>query len=172
MFSSHPRPSPLEVPRLLVVTPDAGIRQLVRKAIPEHKRSMIFLVFSDNLASVAATPPPDVVLINLKTETRSDFSQLSKVWLRWPSAQVIFLSPSDDIHLWAEAVQLGPPGSPREEASRGNPRRRSGLQPGCKELGASLQLSLSFTNLGWIAHNCMTAAQCRTVPSLSPRACM
>jgi DNA-binding NarL/FixJ family response regulator len=107
MFSSHPRPSPLEVPRLLVVTPDAGIRQLVRKAIPEHKRSMIFLVFSDNLASVAATPPPDVVLINLKTETRSDFSQLSKVWLRWPSAQVIFLSPSDDIHLWAEAVQLG-----------------------------------------------------------------
>jgi|SoiMetStandDraft_5_1073268.scaffolds.fasta_scaffold78290_1 DNA-binding NtrC family response regulator len=109
MFT-HPRPSPLEVPRpvaLLVVNPDTKVRQLVEKAIPEHRRAKMFLTLSDNFASAPATPPPDVVLINLKSETQCDFTQLSKVWLRWPGTQVIFLSPFEDIHLWAEAVQLG-----------------------------------------------------------------
>jgi len=92
---------------ILIVNSDAHIRQLVEKSIPEHRRARVSLVFSDDLPSLAAATPPQVVLINLQTETQSPLTQLSLVFRQWPRAQVIFLSPIDSIDLWAEAIRLG-----------------------------------------------------------------
>ena len=92
---------------MLIVNSDAEVRRLVEEAIPEYRRSRTSLAFSDDLTLLAADPPPDIVLFNIKTEAQSCFSRLEKVQGQWPSAQVIFLSSVDDIHLWAEAIRLG-----------------------------------------------------------------
>jgi DNA-binding NtrC family response regulator len=92
---------------MLIVNADDQVRHLVEKAIPEARRSTMFLAFSDDLTLLNADPPPDVVLFNVKTGELPCFSRLSTIQQRWPSAQVIFLSPVDDIHLWAEAIRLG-----------------------------------------------------------------
>ena len=92
---------------MLIVNSDDEVRHLVAKAIPEHRRSKMSLAFSDGLTVLNGGPPPDVVLINVQTETQPCFSGLSKIQQWWPSSQVIFLSPVDDIHLWAEAIRLG-----------------------------------------------------------------
>jgi two-component system response regulator AtoC len=92
---------------ILIVNSDAHIRQLVEKSIPEHRRARVSLVFSNDLPPLAAATPPQVVLINLQTETQSPLTQLSLVFRQWPRAQVIFLSPIDSIDLWAEAIRLG-----------------------------------------------------------------
>ena len=110
MSVGQPKTSPAAVVRpaaMLIVNPDAEVRHLVEKAIPEYRRSSMSLAFSDDLALLAEQPPPDVVLFNIKTEAQSCFSRLAKVRAQWPSIQVIFLSPVDDIHLWAEAIRLG-----------------------------------------------------------------
>jgi len=110
MSGGQPKTSPAAVVRpaaMLIVNPDAEVRHLLEKAIPVYRRSSMSLVFSDDFALVAEQPPPDVVLFNIKTEARSCFDRLAKVREQWPSTQVIFLSPVDDIHLWAEAIRLG-----------------------------------------------------------------
>jgi DNA-binding NtrC family response regulator len=92
---------------MLIVNPDAEVRHLVENAIPEYRRSRMSLAFSDDITLLSAAPPPDIVLFNIKTEAQSCFSRLEKIQGQWPSTQVIFLSPVDDIHLWAEAIRLG-----------------------------------------------------------------
>ena len=110
MSGGQPKTSPVAVVRpaaMLIVNSDAEIRHLVEKAIPEYRRSKMSLAFSDDFTLLAADPPPDIVLFNIKTEAQSCFSRLAKVRGQWPSTQVIFLSPVDDIHLWVEAIRLG-----------------------------------------------------------------
>jgi DNA-binding NtrC family response regulator len=110
MSGGQPKTSPVAVVRpaaMMIVNSDAEVRHLVEKAIPEYRRSRMSLVFSDDFTLLAADPPPDIVLFNIKTEAQSCFSRLEMVHGQWPSAQVIFLSPVDDIHLWAEAIRLG-----------------------------------------------------------------
>src|SRR5262245_34110616 len=106
MSTARLKPSPIGLARpmaILIVNPDVEIRQLVEKSIPELRPAKISLALSDDLASVAVAPPPDIVIINLKAESPFDFTQLGRVWSRWPDAQIIFFSPLIDIHLWAEA---------------------------------------------------------------------
>ena len=110
MSGGQPKTSPTAVVRpatILILNPDAEVRHLLEKAIPDYRRSSMSLVFSDDFALVAEQPPPDVVLFNIKTEAQSCFGRLARVRGQWPNAQVIFLSPVDDIHLWAEAIRLG-----------------------------------------------------------------
>lgn len=110
MSGGQPKTSPVAVVRpaaMLIVNSDAEIRHLVEEAIPEYRRSKMSLAFSDDFTLLAADPPPDIVLFNIKTEAQSCFSRLAKVRGQWPSTQVIFLSPVDDIHLWVEAIRLG-----------------------------------------------------------------
>ena len=110
MSGGQPKTSPVAVVKLaamLIVNPDAEVRHLVEKAIPEYRRSKMSLAFSDDFRLRAEQPAPDVVLFNIKTDALSCFSRLAKVRGQWPSTQVIFLSPVDDIHLWAEAIRLG-----------------------------------------------------------------
>ena len=110
MSGGQPKTSPVAVVKpaaMLIVNPDAEVRHLVEKAIPEYRRSRISLAFSDDFRLRAEQPAPDVVLFNIKTDAQSCFSRLAKVRGQWPSTQVIFLSPVDDIHLWAEAIRLG-----------------------------------------------------------------
>jgi DNA-binding NtrC family response regulator len=110
MFGGQPKTSPVVFVRpaaMLIVNSDAEVRHLVEKAIPEYRRSRMSLTFSDDFNLLAADPPPDIVLFNIKTDAQSCFIRLGKVQGQWPSAQVIFLSPVDDIHLWAEAIRLG-----------------------------------------------------------------
>jgi DNA-binding NtrC family response regulator len=110
MSGGQLKTSPTAVVRpatMLIINPDAEVRHLLEKAIPDYRRSSMSLVFSDDFALVEEQPPPDVVLFNIKTEAQSCFSRLAKVRGEWPTTQVIFLSPVDDIHLWAEAIRLG-----------------------------------------------------------------
>jgi DNA-binding NtrC family response regulator len=110
MSGGQPKTSPVAVvspAAMLIVNPDAEIRHLVEKAIPEYRRSRMSFAFSDDFALLAEQPPPDVVLFNIKAEAQSCFSRLAKVRGQWPNTQVIFLSPVNDIHLWAEAIRLG-----------------------------------------------------------------
>jgi DNA-binding NtrC family response regulator len=110
MSGGQPKTSPVAVVRaaaMLIVNPDAEVRHLVEKAIPKYRRSTMSLAFSDDFALLTEQSPPDVVVFNIKTEAQSCFSRLAKVRGQWPGTQVIFLSPVDDIHLWAEAIRLG-----------------------------------------------------------------
>ena len=103
------RHSPIESIKpveILIVNPDMEIRHLVEKSIPEQ-RVRISRALSDDLSTTPDTPPPDVVLFNIKPEAWSDLNRLWRVCDRWPVAQIIFLSPLNDIHLWAEAIRLG-----------------------------------------------------------------
>ena len=110
MSRAHSRHSPIESIQpmgILVVNPDMAIRQLVEKSIPEQRRVRISLALSDDLSTAPDTPPPDVVLFNIKPEAWSNLNRLWRLCDRWPVAQIIFLSPLNDIHLWAEAIRLG-----------------------------------------------------------------
>ena len=92
---------------ILIVNPDMEIRQLVEKSIPGQRPVRISVALSDDLASGAEVPSPDVVVLNLTVNAWSDLRQLWRVCGRWPKTQIIFLSPLNDIHLWAEAIRLG-----------------------------------------------------------------
>jgi len=91
-----------------VVNSDAQVRKIVETAIgdyPLHRK--VCLLFSEDLSLLVTAPPPDVVLINLTAPTESCFSLLPEILSQWPETDVIFLCQSDNIHLWAEAIQLG-----------------------------------------------------------------
>jgi DNA-binding NtrC family response regulator len=49
---------------------------------------------------------PEVVLVNLAV-SRLGLYLLPEVRQLWPDARVIFISEFDDVHLYAEAIQLG-----------------------------------------------------------------
>jgi DNA-binding NarL/FixJ family response regulator len=76
------------------------VREVVEDAVqdcPRHRT--VRLISSEDFRLPVTSPPPDIVLINLTAPP--------KIREQGPDARVIFLSQSDDIHLWAEAIQLG-----------------------------------------------------------------
>jgi DNA-binding NarL/FixJ family response regulator len=64
---------------------------------PRHRT--VRLISSEDFRLPVTFFSPDIVLINLTAPF--------KIREQGPDARVIFLSQSDDIHLWAEAIQLG-----------------------------------------------------------------
>ena len=91
-----------------VVNSDAETRQLVEDALRQYRQHVkTCLVFTEGLGSSAATPPPQVLLVNVTGTARSSLALLPNIRQRWPDAHVIFLSQFDDIHLWAEAIRVG-----------------------------------------------------------------
>ena len=91
-----------------VINSDAEVRQVVENAVHDYPLcTRVRLICSEDFRLPVKTSQPDVVLINLTALTDSCFSLLSKIRRQWPDARVIFVSQSDDIHLWAEAIQLG-----------------------------------------------------------------
>lgn len=93
---------------LWVVNSDAQVREAVESAVQECPlHSNLLLSFSEDLKPDEGTSPPDVVLINLTALTESILSLLPRIRQQWPQTHVILLSELNDIHLWAEAIQLG-----------------------------------------------------------------
>jgi DNA-binding NtrC family response regulator len=91
-----------------VVNSDAQVRHVVENAVQDYPlHQSVRLIFSADFGPPVAAPRPDVVLINLSAPTESCFSLLPKIRRTFPDAHVIFLSQSDDIDLWAEAIKLG-----------------------------------------------------------------
>src|SRR5258706_4823468 len=89
MSGAQSKPSLVTLARsaaILLVNSDTEIRHLVEKAIPESRRSEISLAFADDFTLLAADPPPDIVLINVKAEAQFCFSRLAKIRGRWPSS--------------------------------------------------------------------------------------
>jgi len=111
MSAAQPQPSPNDAPRsatMWVVTSDAQIRQVVENAVQDYPLHVSVCVnFSEDFRPPITGAPPDIVLINLIAPTESCFSLLPNIRRQWPNAHVIYLSHSDDIHLWAKAIQLG-----------------------------------------------------------------
>jgi DNA-binding NtrC family response regulator len=93
---------------LWVVNSDAQVREVVESAIQNYPLGLnLLLNFWEDLRPVVDVTPPDVVLINLTAQTESILSLLPSIRQQWPHTHVIFLSESNDIHLWADAIQLG-----------------------------------------------------------------
>ena len=111
MSAAQPQRSPSDAARpatMWVVNSDAQIRKVVENAVQDYPLHLsVRLIFSADFRPPVAAPPPDVVLVNLTAPTESCFGLLPMIRRQWPDAHVIFLSQSDDIHLWAEAIQLG-----------------------------------------------------------------
>ena len=111
MFAAQPQRSisdAFDPVTVWVVNSDAQVRRLVDNAVQEYPLHLdLCVIFSEDFRSAVAAPPPVVVLINLTAPTESCFNLLPEVRQQWPDAHVIFLSHSDDIHHWAEAIQLG-----------------------------------------------------------------
>jgi DNA-binding NtrC family response regulator len=91
-----------------VMNSDSQVRQVVENAVQDYPLyTRVRLIFSEDFRLPVTTSQPDVVLINLTALTDSCFSILSKIHGQWPDAHVIFVSQSDDVYLWTEAIQLG-----------------------------------------------------------------
>ena len=91
-----------------VINSDAETRQLVEDALRQYRQYVrTCLIFTEGLGFSAATPPPQVLLINVTGAAQSSLALLPNIRQRWPDVQVIFLSQIDDIHLWAEAIRVG-----------------------------------------------------------------
>ncbi len=111
MCAAQPKYSSIDAARratVWVINSDAQVRQVAEKAVQDYPlHTRVRLIFSEDFRLTVTATPPDVVLINLITPTESCLSLLSKIRRQWPDARVIFVSQSDDIDLWAEAIQLG-----------------------------------------------------------------
>ena len=111
MSAAQPRRSPSDAPQFAtvwVVNSDAQVRQVVERAIQAYPLHLkVCLTFSADLRLAASAPQADVILINLTEAAEFCFSLLPEIRQQYPDAILIFLSQSDDIHLWAEAIQLG-----------------------------------------------------------------
>jgi len=93
---------------LCVVNSDAQVREVVESAVQNYPLGLnLLLNFWEDLRPVVGVTPPEVVLINLTAQTESILSLLPSIRQQWPHPHVIFLSESNDIHLWADAIQLG-----------------------------------------------------------------
>ena len=85
----------------------AGLDQLLKKVIQEFDLGLTLCQASTrdlNFAVLASSP--DIVLVNLAV-SRVCLYLLPEMQQMWPDARVIFVSESDDVHLYAEAIQLG-----------------------------------------------------------------
>jgi DNA-binding NtrC family response regulator len=109
--SAQPKRSPSDAAKpatMWVVNSDAQVRQLVDSAVQKYPIHLsLCVIFSEEFSPAVTAPQPEVVLINLTVPTESCFNLVPKIRRQWPDARVIFLSHSDDIHLWAKAIQLG-----------------------------------------------------------------
>ena len=92
---------------MLVVDCDSGLHQLLRKVIQEFELSLTLCQASTrNLKFGVLASSPDVVLVNLAV-SKICLYLLPEMQQVWPNARVIFVSELDDVHLYAEAIQLG-----------------------------------------------------------------
>ena len=93
---------------LCVVNSDAQVREVVESAVENCPLGLnLLLSFWEDLRLVVGASPPDVILINLTGLAESVLSLLPRIRQKWPHTHVIILSESNDIHLWADAIQLG-----------------------------------------------------------------
>ena len=111
MSTVQPQRSPTNTCRtatMWVINSDAETRQLVEDALRQYRQYVrTCLIFTEGLGFSAATPPPQVLLINVTGAAQSSLALLPNIRQRWPDVQVIFLSQSNDIHLWADAIREG-----------------------------------------------------------------
>jgi DNA-binding NtrC family response regulator len=111
MSAAQPRRSPSDAAKpatMWVVNSDAKVRQLVDNAVQKYPLHLsLCVIFSEEFRPAVTAPQPEVVLNNLTVPTESCFSFLPRIRRQWPDANVIFLSQSDEMHLWTEAIQLG-----------------------------------------------------------------
>lgn len=110
MFGAKAQRSPFEVSKsatLLVVDPDKGLRQSMENLLREFKLNLTLSETSvRDLEPSILDSAPDVVLLNL-TAPEVCLDLLRDMRQQWPDNKVIVVSESDDIHLYAEAIQLG-----------------------------------------------------------------
>jgi DNA-binding NtrC family response regulator len=111
MSAARPQCSPINAAKpatMWVINSDADVRRLVDSALQKYPLHLsVCMIFSEDSRPAVTNSPPEVVLINLTAPTESCFSLLAKIRRQFPDANVIFLSQSDDMHLWTQAIQLG-----------------------------------------------------------------
>ena len=107
-MGDEPRRSPSSRPAMmLVVDCDSGLDQLLKKVIREFDLGLTLCQTSTrDLNFTVWTSSPDVVFVNLAV-SRICLYLLPEMQQMWPDARVIFVSELDDLHLFAEAIQLG-----------------------------------------------------------------
>ena len=107
-MGDEPRRSPFSKPAtILVIDGDSALDQLLKKVIREFDLSLTLCQASSrDLNFTVLTSYPDVVLVSLAV-SRVCLYLLPEMQQMWPDARVIFVSELDDLHLFAEAIQLG-----------------------------------------------------------------
>ena len=139
--------------------PTLSTRQLVEDALRQYRQHVrTCLVFTEDLGSSAASPPPQVLLVNVtgagSVESGSS-AQHQTAMARCPGD---FPSQFHDIHLWAEAIRVGAydflskPIDP-DQLRVGSDRRVS------DRAGTRLQTSGSFNESLGLRHKLWTAEQ-------------
>jgi DNA-binding NtrC family response regulator len=108
MAGDNLRRSPSSRPAtMLVIDGDAGLDLLLKKVIQEFDLGLTLCQISTrDLDFAALVFSPDIVLVNLAL-SRVCLYLLPEMQQLWPDARVIFVAESDDIHLYAEAMQVG-----------------------------------------------------------------
>ena len=110
MSSSQVRRSPIEASRsgtVLVIDSDSELSQSLRRVIQEFRLSLLVCERSTHdLKLFGAVAPPDVVLVNLSA-SELGLELLPEMRQLWPSARVIFLADSSNMHLYVDAIKLG-----------------------------------------------------------------
>jgi DNA-binding NtrC family response regulator len=110
MAGDEPRRSPFNVSRpatMLVVDCDSGLHELLKKTIQEFELSLTLCQASTKDLKLGVFPSsPDLLLVNLAV-SKVCFHLLPEMQQMWPNAKVIFVSELDDVHLYADAIQLG-----------------------------------------------------------------
>jgi len=110
MADDEPRRSLFKVSRpatMLVIDCDSGLHDLLKKVIQEFDLSLTLCQASTrDLDFGALASSPDVVLVNLAV-SKVCLYLLPEVQQMWPDARMIFVSDLDNVHHYAEAIQLG-----------------------------------------------------------------
>jgi len=110
MVGAQPRRSPVETFRpasMLVVDFDSDLHQLLKNVTERFKlRLTLCETSARGFRPGVVAFSPDVVLVNLAA-SRICLELLPDIRRLWPDARVIFVSEWDDMHLYAEAIQLG-----------------------------------------------------------------
>jgi len=92
---------------MLVIDGDAGLDQLLKKVIQEFDLGLTLCQASTrDLDFAVLASSPDIVLVNLAV-SRVCLYLLPEMQQMWPDVRVIFVAESDDVHLYAEAMQVG-----------------------------------------------------------------
>jgi DNA-binding NtrC family response regulator len=92
---------------MLVIDGDTGLDQLLKKVIQEFDLGLTLCqVSTRDLDFAVLASSPDIVLVNLAV-SRVCLYLLPEMQQMWPEVRVIFVAESDDVHLYAEAMQLG-----------------------------------------------------------------